>query len=373
MKKQQQQKIDISGIAPGNKLFHNVWINVYPTVIHINQIFFWPENARNLLDFEMLTNELDKKLDVIPEREIIKFLAKQPRLKLGDLKKSISQNGVRVPLIVLDDGTLLDGNRRYFACKLIQYEEEDKGRKLSKVLGEIPVDVIKSQDIDEKKKEKILAEANFVPDYKIEWTLDVKAKIIRDFYDERKNEGMEEDAIYEEILDVYSVVKKDVKDYIAAFTIVDEFINCKANRIDELKRRQIIQQKFVYFWEFNNKALRGRSPLTDEELPAVKELFFNMMLNDRFKNIKQIEPMARAIREEDSWQLLIESSGTKIDLVEAIYMENKATRSVDDKFRNFFKWLNKQESENLNKESLTGAVIRIIEDIIKKLQSIINP
>ncbi len=360
--------IDIARIRPEKKLFHNEKIPVYSTNVHIDEIFFWPANARNILDFDLLTNQKGKKLDELNEIDIVRFLSKQPRLKLGDLKRSIEKNGVRVPLIILDDGTLLDGNRRYFACKLLQYEYVNANRELPEILQHVPVYVIKNKDIDEIKKEKILAEANFVPDYKVEWTLDVKAKVIREFYEICKKKGMEDENIFEEIVNVYSVQKRDAKDYIEALKIADKFLNASKNKADELKRRQILQGKFVYFWEFYNKATKSRSALDEIEFPRVRKLFFEMMLTDKFEKMKQIEPMIRAFRDDYLWELLIESKGSKIDLVEALYMEKKALKSIEDKIRNFSKWVTK-----LSSAELTKSARKLLQDLIQEIKNILSP
>lgn len=360
----QTQKVDIRNVEPEGHPFHNELIPVYPTTTCIENITFWPENARNLLDFEILISEKKCPLEEIPIKEIITYLSKQPKLELGKLKRSIELNGVRVPLIILEDGTLLDGNRRYFACKLLKLESEKKG-ELPDVLKKIPVYVIKNKDINEKKKRKILAEANFVPDYKVPWTLDVKARVISDYYQKCKTDGYTEEQIYLEIKDVYAVDKKSAKDYVDALTLADEFVSIAKD--EALVSRRTVQSKFVYFWEFCNKANKGRSPLDEAEISKVKPLFFSMMRNNRFKNLKQIEPMIRSVREDYLWQKLVESKGTKIGEVEALFNESKHIKSTDDKIRNFSKWLDK-----ITPDVLTKTARRLIEETIEKLQTMLS-
>ena len=77
-----------------------------------------------------------------------------------------------------------------------------------------------------------------------------------------------------------------------------------------------------------------------------------MMRMDRFKNIKQIEPMIRSIRNEHSWDILKKSNGSKIDQIEAIFKEEKAIRSVEDKIRNFNQWLEKTDLQSYNKAAI---------------------
>jgi ParB/Sulfiredoxin domain len=113
------QKISTRGIQSQKQLFHNRSLDVYPTEIKFEEIEFWPENYRTVLAFDILEAQKSKRLSRISLEEITDFLAHRDDFELVDLAHSIERNGLRVPLIVLDDGTLLDGNRRYFACSYL--------------------------------------------------------------------------------------------------------------------------------------------------------------------------------------------------------------------------------------------------------------
>ena len=120
------KKISTKGITPLKQLFHNQRLDVYPTKLKFEDILFWPENFRTVLAFDLLEAQKNKPLRKISLSEITDFLVKRSELELVDLADSIVRNGVRVPLIVLDDGTLLDGNRRYFACSHLLHDTEKK-------------------------------------------------------------------------------------------------------------------------------------------------------------------------------------------------------------------------------------------------------
>ncbi|MBN1392459.1 MAG: hypothetical protein JW947_06620 [Sedimentisphaerales bacterium] len=321
------------------QLFHNEWLNVYPQQIGFKEIKFWPKNHRTELAFDIIEAQKGKSISKLTLAEITDFLTSRSDLKLVPLARSIEKNGVRVPMIVLDDGTLLDGNRRYFACSYISIEAKKQGKPEPDVLSKIPVWAIKTKDISDRTKQKILAEANFVEDFKVPWPLDVKAKIIDDFYKSRIREGVDKKKVYEEILDVYAVEKDEVDAYLDTIKLTKEFVS-SATEKSKNKFRQIVQEQFLYFWEFRNKALRGRSPLDPQnELPKVKGLFFEMMQLQRFKNFKQVEPMIKSIRDKHAWGLLASSKGSKIDVIEALFKEEKAVKSAEDKIRNFLTWL----------------------------------
>lgn len=335
------------------QLFHNEWIDVYPQPVSFGEIKFWPENHRTELAFDMLEAHKGKSLSKLTLSEVTDFLVGRNELKLVRLASSIEKNGVRVPLIILDDGTLLDGNRRYFACSYIANEAKQKGKPEPKVLSQIPVWVIKTEDVNKRTRQKILAEANFVEDYKVRWPLDVKAKIIDDFYKSCVKEGIDKNKVYEEIWDVYAVEKDEVDAYIDTMKLTKEFISSGSRKVRN-NFRQIVQEQFLYFWEFRNKALKGRSPLDPtHELPKVKGLFFKMMELQRFKNFKQVEPMIKSVRDEHAWKLLSSSKGSKIDMVEALFKEERAIKSAEDKIRNFLRWLNKADHKSFKNTSFS--------------------
>ena len=343
-------RISIRGIEPEKHLFHNEELDVYRKTVKFEEITFWEGNFRTVLSFDLLHAETHQDISELSLKDITAFLAKQPKLQIPELASSIEKNGVKVPLIVLTDGLLLDGNRRFFACSHLFHKTRSKR---SRVLDLIPVYVIKKKDVDDRMRRKILAEANFVEDYKVPWTLDVKAQIIGEFYNICARDKSTSSEIYEEIRDVFSVKKSEVDAYLEALKLTKAFISmAPTSRRNTF--REIVQHKFVYFWEFRNKAFKGGSQVLDSELTKVTNLFFEMMKNQRFKNLKQVEPMIRSVRDKHAWTLLSTSKGTKIDMIEAIIKEQRAIKASEDKVRIFLKGLqNKAEPSSVTKSTLT--------------------
>lgn len=248
------KKIKIKTKKPKPYLFHNEWIDVYPQKVNFDDIEYWPKNLRTLLDFDLLEQEKGKSIEKLSLEEVTDFLVRSPDLKLGKLAKSIEANGVRVPLVILEDGRLLDGNRRFFACSHIFHNPKKKDFD-PKVLTSIPALMIKSKDIDERIEQKILAEANFVEDFRVRWPLQVRANVICEFYYECKKRKMSPKAIYDEIINVYGVEKGDVDSYVDTIALTEEFIATSTAKAKN-KFRELVQKKFVYFWEFRNKATK---------------------------------------------------------------------------------------------------------------------
>lgn len=360
------QTISTRGIKPQKQLFHNERLNVYPTNLVFEKIVFWPNNSRTELAFDILEAQKGKKLSALSLPEITEFLVQRPELELVDLADSILRNGVRVPLIVLDDGTLLDGNRRYFACSYLFHNAKNKREPIPEVLNEILVWVIKSGDVDERMRFKILAEANYVEDFKVQWSADVKAIVIHDYF-KKCLSRMTEDQVYQEIKNVFGEGKSQVDAYVESINLSNEFIkSAPAEKRNDF--REHVQGKFLYFWEFRNKAIRSRAALDAEtELPKVKKLFFKMIETDRFKNFKQVEPMIRAVRDDYSWGLLTSTQGSAIDQIEVIYKEQKAVRSSEDKIRNFLRWL-----QQADVQLFTRGAKRLLGDLADLALRVLN-
>jgi hypothetical protein len=358
-------KIDVSGIKPRKELFHNEKVDVYPRTLKFEEIKFWPDNLRTILTFDLLKSQNNKTdINAFTLNEIVDFLKEQKIMKLPELAKSIKDNNVRVPLIICDDGRLLDGNRRYFACAYLLFTEKER----PPLLDLIPVKIIKKSDIDEKIEYKILAEANFVSDYKIPWTLDVKARVIYEYFKKCVSKKMSEEAIYSEIKEVFSLKKSEVKAYVESIELSKEFIENPKLTGKKEKLREVVQDNFVYFWEFRNKAMFGRGALSPKDLETVKKLFFLMMRNDRFKNMKQVEPMIKSFNSSGDWALMIKTGGLAIDEIEINFKENRSTRSAEDKVRNFLNWLD----EKVDISTFSKATYGLLEKIKDSCSRILN-
>ena len=183
-----------------------------------------------------------------------------------------------------------------------------------------------------------------------------------------KKHPLTKDQVYQEIKDVFGEVKSQVDAYIESIELSDEFVDsAPTGKKNDFRER--VQGKFLYFWEFRNKAMGGGRSALDhaKELSKVKKLFFKMIETDRFKNFKQVEPMIRAVRDEYCWDLLISSQGSKIDQVEAIFKEQKAIRSAEDKIRNFMRWL-----QHVDIQTFTKAAVKLLEELTLKASKILR-
>lgn len=329
------------------KRFHNEWVNVYPTYLPLNEIHFWKENNRTIFTFERLCRLKGKQnLEDISLEDITQFVAEQDVHKLETLADSIARNGVQVPLIIRDDGKLLDGNRRYFACQWLKMQAEKRDSALPEALARIPVQIIRKADLEKEEtlERKILAEANFIPDLKIPWPLDAQARAVHEYYKQfRRKKNANHEAAIVEVTSVFGIKPQRANDLLESLALTKKFIGEGKTKEEKIQRRSIVEEKFVYFWEFRNKAMKGRGVYEDgKELKEVRKMFFQIMAKGRdnpIKNVKQVEPIVQAKREPIAWKILKESKGMKVNLVVSIMNEKKEVRKGEDKIRVFLAWL----------------------------------
>jgi hypothetical protein len=336
--------ISITDIKAQKKLFHNEWINVYPTTLPLDKIHFWKANNRTIFTFERLCRLEGKELDELSIEEITRFVAEQDAHKLQMLADSIGRNGVQVPLIIRDDGKLLDGNRRYFACEWLKMQHVDCGMKLPEFLSKIPVLVIRKADLKDTLELKILAEANFIPDLKIPWPLDAQARAVEEYYRRfQASKSADHETALIEVVNVFGIKRQRAMDLMDSLELTKRFISEGGQKDEQMRRRAIVEEKYVYFWEFLNKAMKGRRAYTDpSELAEVRDIFFYLMakgVDNPITNVKQVEPLAQARRDPTAWSILKESKGGKLTVVVSIMNEKKDVRMAEDKIRVFLAWL----------------------------------
>lgn len=334
--------ISIDNIKPKKKLFHDQWIDVYEKEMHIDEIVFLPENARTLFTFERLEKQLNKNITQISLEEITQFVVNEPIHKMGALIKSIESNGVQVPLIVSSERRLLDGNRRFFACSAIKFKVLAHDGEIPEVLTRIPTFVIKEEDLKKNKNElRIIAEANFLPDLKVPWPIDAQARAIRNYLE---SPGRDRNQALNEIKSVLGKSKSEAIVLLESLDLADEFVDAvKDNDEEWFKRKKIVEDKFVYFWEFRNKGIKGAHGLKKaEELKEVKDVFFDFMSKGNanpIKNVKMVEPLILAKREDAFWKIIKESGIKDFGHVVHLVNEKKEEKQAEDKIRLFAAWL----------------------------------
>lgn len=147
--------------------------------------------------------------------------------------------------------------------------------------------------------------------------------------------------------------------------LTKQFISEGTKEEEQIRRRAIVEEKYVYFWEFLNKAMKGRGAYTNPtELGEVRDIFFDLMakgIDNPITNVKQVEPLAQARRDPTAWKILKESKGAKLTLVVSIMNEKKEGRKAEDKIRVFLGWLKDAEELTSNAKALLSEVVKLAD------------
>jgi len=297
---------------PEVKSFHRRKLLGWTGKVDVNRIQGWVSNRR----IDLFVRDFKDKFDRDPSSDdIYEFMKGEQEFELRALARNIAHNGIRVHIILDANGTLLDGNRRYFATKLAidnrWVSEED--------IGDIPAWVL-TPDASEDDKLKILIETNFLPSYKVDWPNYIKALVMYEDYYER---GLK----FDQIAENYGMQKARVRDMVMAMDLIHEFIaQCDdPSDPDKAERATMAAYKhFVLFEEAHNK-LRSQLDLD----PDFKDQFFEWMLDDKFRGITEVRRLGEIRNDQEAWDAIRQDSPEAVKMAIHIVDEKKLPDTQD--------------------------------------------
>jgi hypothetical protein len=165
------------------------------------------------------------------------------------------------------------------------------------------------------------------------------------------------------VVAVFGIPRQRAVDLLDTLELTKKFIDEGAGEEEQIRRREIVEDKFVYLWEFRNKAMKGSGALEVEtELAEVRDMFFQFMAKGRdnpIKNVKQVEPLVQARRDRTAWSMLKESKGSKLAVVVSMMNEKKEVRKAEDKIRVFLAWLKDVDELTPKAKTYLGEVAKI--------------
>jgi hypothetical protein len=266
---------------PEVKIFHHTPLAGWTGKVDIDKVHGWAENRR----IELFRRTCQEQYGRLPnDGEIYDFMLSDPELHIRELATSILYNGVRIPLILDADGTLLDGNRRYVATRYaIQHTPDYKDQ-----LSMMPTWVLNA-DASAEDKRKIIVECNFIDDGKVDWPPYIRAVTVYEDYTEN---GLSLD----QLTDRYADKKGKLRTIIKVMDLIEEFLNFK-NHSEEAFR-----VAYTYYHWFEEAYNKIRTKLDAD--PDFKEQFFEWMMQGKFQNMKQIDHLSAIRDNEDAWTLI---------------------------------------------------------------------
>jgi len=343
-------------------IFHDQQVEVYEGKIDVNSIRLWRENDRTSLDIEHLAKESGvKDVKTLTDEEIISYILKNSLHKVIELAKSIKANGVRIPLILTHKKELLDGNRRFIACKYLLDTEQKSDPKLEKVNA-----YCLKPNLSASLKYKIIAEMNFLPDHKEQWPREVRAKYIRRLFKEYKNKYNEEKAI-EEVTFLLGINKSDIYRFIEVLRMINGYVKFANKKSDEAKREAetFAREKFHFFEEFYNKDISKKDASKNKKaIKEHKQLFYEYLYNKQLISITGVRNFASMLQ-YSKVKKIIRGQKQTLDYAKSVYDDYVIPKRTLSKIERFCEWL-----ENLPKKEIKSIHIDIKQRLLKVIKKL---
>ncbi len=320
----------------GSVIFHDQEVEVYSGKVNVNSIQLWRNNERTTLDIEHLAKESGvRDVKALTDDEIIAYVIKNGSHKIVQLAKSIKINGVRVPLTLTHKRELLDGNRRFIACKYLLDTERQTDPKFETVT----VNCLKP-NLSKSLRYKIISEMNFLPDHKEKWPQEVRARYIKTLFNEYKKKFGEERAV-EEVTFLLDIKKIDIYRFIEVLHMIGEYKKFAGEKSKEAQKEAEIfaRDKFHFFEEFYNKDIKKKDPSTNKKvLQENKGLFYDYLYNKHLVSTTGVRDFAFMLQ-YPSIKKIIKSKKESLDYAKSLYDDIAIPKRASLKIEKFCEWI----------------------------------
>lgn len=330
------------------KSFHGRRIQVWEGFANVNKINGWVENPRLDIELKRFRNENAGRNP--NNDEILNIMVTVKEFSIKTLSDDLRDNGVRQPIIISQDGRLLDGNRRYFATLFLVSKTPADDPNLQDYV-KVPVWVLHESNAED--ETRILVQENFYSSLKVEWGDYVKAT-----------------HIYTDLQDGHSVVavsqkygwsKAKVNETKKIMEIIDEFKNFATLQdgeglgIDELEAEQIAAEKYQFFNEAQKSFYTELSSNYE-----FKTQFFRQIADNVFSSFQEVRIAWDAWQDSQAREILETGTPGAAKKAKALLdyknFHNTGLSKSGDTIDGFVKFLNQLTSAQmtaLTPESLT--------------------
>lgn len=346
----------------GSVIFHDQEVEIYSGKVNVNSIQLWRDNDRTTLDIEHLAKESGvRDTKKLTDDEIIDYITNSGSHKIVQLAKSIKANGVRVPLTLTNKRELLDGNRRFIACKYLLDTESQTDPKFEIVT----VNCLKPK-LSRSLRYKIISEMNFLPDHKEKWPQEVRAKYIKNLFNEYKKKYGEERAV-EEVTFLLDIKRADIYRFIEVLRMIKEYKAFAGEKSDEAQKEAEVfaRDKFHFFEEFYNKDIKKKDPSINKKvIQENKGLFYYYLHEKDLISITGIRDFAFMLQ-YSSIKKIIKSKKETLDYAKSLYDDIAIPKRTSHKIVRFCEWiesLSKTETRKIHpdvKERLFSAIKKL--------------
>jgi hypothetical protein len=360
------------------RYFHRRRTEVWSGYVRTRDIRGWVENVRIALFLEKWKRDHGGALPT--NEDILDWMVhdQHGEFDLRSLAESIVKNGVRQPIVITADATLLDGNRRYFSALMKLREAEKSGdRDTLSMVSQLPAYVLSptctKQDFD-----CVLIEENFVDDCRLKWPNFIKASKVHEAYQELREAGMTKTDALTEMADRFGLPRGRVDRFIKVMNFIDEFHDYHSTEDDESGRHardeydiKWREQKYFEYFDELSKTQVVNSLSVDAEL---RDKVFERLYDGDFINYVQIRELPKIAADRKARDKFMLGSGQQAvkEAIEWVTVTGYAKKAMDvndriTSFKRFLESLTAQEIDNVD-----PVAARELEEIARKVASMVS-
>jgi hypothetical protein len=291
-----------------------------------------------------------------------------PEFKLSALAEDIRKNGVRTPIIVSRTGTLLDGNRRFFAVRhLIQITPQND--PIFSDFKKIPM-IVLGDECDSEDEERVVVHENFYANLKLPWPELVLARYVYDAL--QSGESARSVAQRYEWSSAKVNETRRIMELISEFEIFATTEEPEGLGLTDIDAERVAAERYQFF----NEAQKSFYQPLQQDF-AFKIQFFKWIYEGKFSSFQQVRVAWQAWGIDELRQELLSSNPEAAETVRAEIAYSQTGRSTKKnasaritEFSNFLKELKASEIAELSDNDVTklGEISSIVQRMAKSVQ-----
>jgi hypothetical protein len=355
------------------RFFHHRPVAGWSGYVKTTDIHGWVNNVRIALFVEKWKR--DHKGAAPTNDEILDWMVTDPygEFELPSLGESIVKNGVRQEIVIKADGTLLDGNRRYFASLYKLRESKKSGdSEVERMVSHLPAFVLSPTctDVD---FDSVLVEENFVDDCRRAWPNFIKAQRVFDAYKELTGGEQSKASVIATLVERFGMKKPHLERWIKMMNYIEEFHLFHVSGDDDegvlpKDEYEVKWQSQKYFEYFDELTKPDVAKALDNDLELRDKVFERLFDNDfrNFKQIRSLPAISRDLRARDKFMLGDgqEAVDDAIDWVSVVGLTRKALQ-VNDRVLSFAKFLGSLTASDIDR--LDPMALDALHEIAEKV------
>lgn len=250
--------------------------------VRIKDVKYWDENRRTDLQIMRLKHEHRGQLT---NDQMVDALIDDPDLDIKRLAEDILLNELRQPLVLSNEGELLDGNRRYLAHKWIEKNGRQHERQQFAIAKAW---VLTEENSNHQNKNHVVTEFNFLDDFRKEWSDFVKAKFLFEVYHEN-------DYSYDTLFQLFGgpgFSRNKIREFIKTYEVIVMFIESSS---DPEMAEQTAADNFIWFQQLQRSytdIIRNDDEFREVIYENIRE--GNIQKTDQLKNLKSMQEIREA-------------------------------------------------------------------------------